>query len=162
MRRTCRQATWARPRTGSWTSRRGCRGSRALARSAPRPTALTTRPAASTSGTSAPHNHPSQLQCLTKSMVQCVFAYLAEHRGACRSTGQECIPRVAQVLRQHDRKCAVIFLLLRQAEPTRGGRRREAACAQGRHRVLPHAECHRVRGAAAADCHPGDVPAGGW
>ena len=51
--------------------------------------------------------------------------------------------------------------LLCQAEPTRSRRRWEAARAQGRYRVLPHAECDRVCGAAPADCDPGDLPAGG-
>ena len=57
MRRICQRAIWVRPRTESSTWRHGCPGWGALARSAPRPTAPTTRPAASTSATGAPHDH---------------------------------------------------------------------------------------------------------
>jgi len=50
-----------------------------------------------------------------------------------------------------------------QAEPARRRRwrRRAAAAAQGRDRVLPHAQRDRVRGAAHGHRHPGELPAGG-
>lgn len=51
---TCPRGTWGRPRSGRWTLRRGCLAWDATGRSRRRPTALTTRPAASTAGVPPP------------------------------------------------------------------------------------------------------------